>query len=57
MKNGKAAGTSGVVSEILKAAPDICRKIIPELMNAIIREGKVPADWSDSIIVSLFKVQ
>ena len=24
-------------------------------MNAIIREGKVPADWSDSIIVSLFK--
>ena len=24
-------------------------------MNDIIHEGKVPADWSDSIIVTLFK--
>ena len=55
MKNGKAAGPSGVVAEILKAAPNICCKIIADLMNAIIREGKVPADWSNSIIVSLFK--
>ena len=54
IKNGKAAGPSGVVAEMLKAAPDICSKII-DLMNAIIREGKVPADCSDSIIVSLFK--
>ena len=30
-------------------------QIIADLMNAIILEGKVPADWSDSIIVSLFK--
>ena len=40
---------------MLKAAPDICSKIIVDLMNAIIRVGMVPADWSDSIIVSLFK--
>ena len=26
-----------------------------DLMNTIIHEGKVLADWSDSIIVSLFK--
>ena len=55
MKNGKAAGPYGVVAEILKTAPDICCKIIADLMKAIIREGKVPVDWSDSIIVSLFK--
>ena len=52
MKNGKAAGSSGIVPEMLKAAPDICCKIIAAL---IICEGKVPADWSDRIIVSLFK--
>ena len=39
MKNGKAAGTSGVVAELLKAAPDICCKIIAVLMKDIIREG------------------
>ena len=50
MKNGKAAGPYGVVSEMLKAAPDICCKIIADLMNAIIREGKVPADWSMELV-------
>ena len=55
MKSGKAAGHSVVVAEMFKAAPDICSKIIADLMNAIICEGKIPADWSDSIIVSLFK--
>ena len=44
MKNGKAAGPYGIVPEMLKAAPDICCKIIAELMNAITRERKVPAD-------------
>ena len=55
MNSGKAVGPSGVVSKMLKAAPDICCKTIADLMNAIIRDGKVPADWSDSIVVSLFK--
>ena len=44
-KNGKAAGPSGAVTEMLKTAPDICCKIIADFMN----------DWSDSIIVSLLK--
>ena len=55
MKNGKAAGPSGAVAEMLKAPPDICSQINADLMNTIIREGKFPADWSASIIVSLFK--
>ena len=40
---------------MLKAAPDICSKITADLINAIIHEGKVPVDWSDSVIASLFK--
>ena len=36
MTNGKAAGPCGIVAEMLKAAPDICCKIIEDLMNAII---------------------
>ena len=55
MKNRKAAGSSDVVVEILKAAPDICCEIIADLINTIILQGKVLVDWSDSIIVSLFK--
>ena len=55
IKNGKAAGPSCVPAEMLQAAPDICSKIVADLMNAIISEGKVPAASSDSIIVSLFK--
>ena len=44
MKNGKVIGPSGVVAEMLKAVPDIWSKIIADLMNAVIREGKIPAD-------------
>ena len=55
MKNGEAAGPSGVVAELLKAAPDICSKIFADLLGAIIHKGKVLVDWSDSIIVGLLK--
>ena len=57
MKNGKAAGPSIVAAKMLKATFDICCKINADLMNAIILEGTVPADWTDSIIVSLLKVK
>lgn len=53
MKNGKAAGRSGVVTEMLKAVPNICSEII--VMNAIMFKGKAPADWIDNIIFSLFE--
>ena len=40
MKNGRAAEPSGIVAE---------------MMNTTILEGKIPADWSESIIVSFFR--
>ena len=44
MKNGKAAGPSGIVSEMVKAAEEDSVDMITDLINQIIREGVVPAD-------------
>ena len=51
---GKRKDPLVLLQKCLKAAPDICCKIIADLMNTIILEGKVPIDSTDSIIVSLF---
>ena len=55
MKPNKAPGPSGIVAEMLKAAPDTCSQLIADLTNSIVAEGKIPFDWNDSYIVSLFK--
>ena len=55
MKVGKAAGPSGIVVEMLKADPNLCCKVIAELANAIVREEKMPTEWKESIILSLYK--
>ena len=45
MKSGKAAGPSGIVVEMIKAAGDTGATMIHDLATAIIRDGKVPTDW------------
>ena len=45
MKSGKAAGSSGIVVEMIKAAGDTDATMIRDLATAIIRDGKVPSDW------------
>ena len=55
MKSGKAAGPSGIVVEMIKAAGDTGATMIRDLATAIIRDGKVPTDWEESFIVCLFK--
>ena len=55
MKFGKAAGPSGIVVEINRAAVDSGVTMIRGLAIAIIRDGKVPADWEQSFIVCLYK--
>ena len=54
-KFGKAAGPSGVVVEMTRAAVDTGVTMIRDLAIAIIRDGKVPADWAQSFIVCLYK--
>ena len=55
MKSGKAMGPSGVVLEILAAAGDVGVQWMVDLCNAVVREGKVPDDWSTSWIVNVYK--
>ena len=44
IKNGKAAGSSGVVSQMEKTAEEAGIDIITDLVNQIIVEGLIPAE-------------
>ena len=55
MKKGKAPGSSGVVTETMKASSDVCSKMIPDHTKSIICDNKMPCEWNGSIIISLFK--
>ena len=57
MKSGKAAGPSGIVVEMIKAAGYTGATMIRYLATctAIIHDGKVPTDWEQSFIVCLYK--
>src|SRR4029077_10651902 len=54
-KVGKAAGPSGVVSEMLKASGDDGITWMTNLFNKIIAEGKIPGDWKRSWMVPVYK--
>jgi len=55
MKSGKAAGPSGIIVEMVRAAgPDIF-EAIAHLVNCIIRDGKIQNDWNLSYIINCFK--
>ena len=49
MKSGKAAGPSGIVVEIIKAAGDTGATMIHHLATAITGDGKVSTDWEQSL--------
>jgi len=55
MKSGKAAGPSGVYSEMLNATGEVGIQWMTNLCNAIVREGKIPVDWGKSWLVSIYK--
>ena len=55
MKLGKAEGPSGVVADMLKAAGDEETRWMTELCNAVVRDGKIPKDWSRSWLVNVYK--
>ena len=51
MKNGKAAGMSGIVAEMVKASGDTGIELITSLANQIMKDGVIPQDWQSSVIV------
>jgi len=55
MKSGKAAGPSGVYSEMLTATGELGIQWMTNLCNTIVREGKIPVDWGKSWLVSIYK--
>ena len=55
MKNGTAAGPSGIFLEKIKAAGEAGDDIITELVNQIIMEGVFPAECKLNIIVKCYK--
>ena len=55
MRNGKAASSTGIVAEMLKASGDIGVNLITKLGNAIIRETSIPDNWLKSVMVNIYK--
>ena len=52
---GKAAGPTGVVSEIMKAAGGFGSRWMTNLINNIVKEGCIPDEWRKSILVPVYK--
>ena len=55
MKSGKAAGPSGIIVEMLKAAGDTGITFLRELITSVVTHGKIPEDWEKSFILNLYK--
>ena len=55
MSLGKTAGSSGIVSEILKAASPSGASVIRDHIEDIIFENRIPSEWQESHIVSVYK--
>ena len=55
MKTDKAAGPSGIVTEMIRSAGKEIIKSITNLANKTIKEGCIPSDRNLSDIVSLYK--
>ena len=55
MSLGKAAGPSGIVAQMLKAAGSSGASMIQDLLEDIIFENRIPSEWQESHIVSVYK--
>ena len=55
MSLGKAAGPSGIVAEMLKAADSSGASMIRDLIKDITFENRIPSEWQESHIVSVYK--
>jgi len=55
MKKGKAAGHTGIVSEIFMAEEYCSVECLTSLSNLIIARGRIPDNWKSSILLPVFK--
>src|SRR5208282_1510200 len=54
-KVGKAAGPTGLVSEMLTASGETGITWLTDLFNAIVKEGRIPAEWKTSRMIIMYK--
>ena len=55
MKQGKSGGPTGVVSKMLKTAGETGTLWMTDVCNAVVKDGKIPEDWSKSWMVNVYK--
>ena len=55
MKCGKAAGPSGIIAEMLKAAGEVGIELLTELTEVVFCNGVIPMGWQESFILNLYK--
>ena len=55
LKNGRASGADGITAEVLKYSAGTSAPLLVKLFASVWKSGRVPAEWRDGIIVSLYK--
>ena len=55
LKNGRAAGADDIPPELLKCAIDPVSRALHGLFCTVWKSEKVPAEWKESIVLSLYK--
>jgi hypothetical protein len=54
MKNGKAAGTSEIVGEMLKAGGSVMERWLVAFLRKVWKEEKIPEDWKEGVVIPLY---
>ena len=54
MKKGKAAGPTGIVSEMFMADEDCSVEWMTSLCNLIVGQGIIPDEWQSCILLTVF---
>ena len=55
LKNGRAAGADGITAELLKGAEKPISEALHKVITNVWSSGRVPVEWKEGIIVSLYK--
>ncbi len=55
MKKGKAAGPTGITSDMLKAGGEASLTELTNIMNTLIQGEEIPKDWKSSSTIPIYK--
>ena len=55
LKNSRAAGANGINAELLRGAENPISEALHKVITNVWSMGRVPAEWKEGIIVSLYK--